>query len=130
MRDDEEEEIRFKTQIQSKTQAISSKNRFTTQILIITIPIKRAAITAVTPRRKKPKDIILEVFGDIKSTLKTVMVKDTPLTAPSAKTLALRTLQSIYPNLNDDEFVKAVDIVDASIETFNILSGKRRDAWL
>jgi hypothetical protein len=73
---------------------------------------------------------MLEVFGDIGNTLKAGIIKDVPSTAPSAKTLALRTLQSAYPNLHDDDFVKAVDVVEASVETFNALTGTRRDAWL
>ena len=80
------------------------------------------------PRRKKPKGTMLEIFGDIGSTLKAGMVKETSLTTPSAKTLTLRTLQSVYPDLDDDELVKAVDVVEASVKTFNTLSGKRRDA--
>ena len=45
-------------------------------------------------------------------------------------TLALRTLQTAYSKLSDEEFVKAVSVIEAAVETFNALSGSRRDAWL
>jgi hypothetical protein len=68
---------------------------------------------------------MLEVFGSIATTLE----KNTRETsfAPSAKTLVLRTLQAKYPNLDDDDFLKAVDVIKTGVETFNALTGARRD---
>jgi hypothetical protein len=114
---------------QSDTQIISPGTRFKSTTLTTTVPTKRAAAIAATPRPKKNKGTMLGVFGSIATTLEK-SARETSSTAPSAKTLALRTLQAKYPNLDDDDFLKAIDVVEAGVETFNALTGARRDAWL
>jgi hypothetical protein len=104
-----------------------TESSFQSNILTTTIPLKRAASVPIAPRAKKAKNTMIGAINDLVTIVKD---KQSQSSYSTPLTIALRTLQSAYPKLSDRKFLDAVKMIKKDVETFNALTGKRRDAWL
>jgi hypothetical protein len=72
---------------------------------------------------------VQDAFNRIATVFESKIERKPAENRPSAKTLALTTLQAEYQGLDDTQFNQAIELlaIDANIEVFNALKGNRRD---
>jgi hypothetical protein len=105
-------------------------DHFLSQSTTKVVPLKRAAPSSFQNSRNKRT--AQDAFNRIATVFESKMEGKPADSRPTAKTLALATLQAEYKGLDDAEFNQAIELlaIDTNVEVFNALKGNRRDGWL
>jgi hypothetical protein len=108
----------------------SQTDDFQSQTTTKVVPLKRAHSASF--QSNKSKRTVQDAFNRIATVYESKMADKPANNQPTPRVLAIRTLDAEYGQLNDTRFNQAIELlaVDANVEVFNALSGKRRDGWL
>jgi hypothetical protein len=109
-----------------------SQDPFESRLLTNKTPLKRVR-ASIASEKKINKRIVPGAIGEMIDILKQERTLKGQLNGPTERIRALRTLELEYPNLAENDFNAAIELlqVDANVEIFNGLTvSKRRDAWL